>query len=124
MRSTQQFSITLPNEMARRNEISGDFSPEAENQLADLYRYMPKAASPGIAEHQVNAIISYCESLETFPLRGAARDDIRPGLRITNYKGRTIIAFAVDDGARQVTVLGAFYGGQGYATTLQDDFDP
>ena len=60
------------------------------------------AASSGIAEHHVNAMIRYCESLETFPLRGAVRDDIRAGLRITNYKALTIIAFAVDDGARQV----------------------
>ncbi|GAB1392586.1 hypothetical protein MASR1M60_07490 [Rhodocyclaceae bacterium] len=98
------------------------FSPEAEDQLADLYRYIATAASPGIAECYVNAIIGYCESLETFPLRGAARDDIRPGLRITNYKGRTIIAFAVDDVARQVAIVGVFYGGQDYATALPEDF--
>jgi plasmid stabilization system protein ParE len=59
--------------------------------------------------------------LETFPLRGAQRDDIRPGLRITNYKGRTVIAFAVDD--RQVSIIGVFYGGQDYETALQDDLD-
>ena len=47
------------------------FSPEVEDQLADLYRYIAGAASPGIAERYVNAIISYCETLETFPLRGA-----------------------------------------------------
>jgi len=97
------------------------FSPEAEDQLADLYHYIAKAASPGIAERYVNAIISYCETLEAFPLRGAQRDDIRPGLRITNYKGRTVIAFAVD--ARQVSVIGVFYGGQDYETALQDDLD-
>lgn len=97
------------------------FSPEAEEQLADLYRYIAAAASPGIAERYLNAIIRYCEKLETFPLRGAQRDDIRPGLRITHYKGRTVIAFAVD--TRQVSILGVFYGGQDYATALQDDLD-
>lgn len=61
------------------------FSPEAEEQLAGLYRYIAAAASPGIAERYLNAIISYCETLETFPLRGAQRDDLRPGLRITHY---------------------------------------
>lgn len=95
------------------------FSPVAEEQLAGLYRYIATAASPGIAERYVNAIISYCETLETFPLRGAQRDDIRPGFRITNYKGRTVIAFAVD--TEQVSILGVFYGGQDYATALQDD---
>ena len=97
------------------------FSPEAEEQLAGLYRYIAAAASPSIAERYVSAIIDYCETLETFPLRGAPRDDIRPGLRITNYKGRTIIAFAVD--APQVSILGVFYGGQDYENALQDDFD-
>lgn len=97
------------------------FAPEAEEQLAELYRYIAAAASPGIAERYVNAIIAYCESLETFPLRGTQRDDIRPGLRITNYKGRTVIAFAVDAG--QVSILGVFYGGQDYAMALQDDLD-
>ncbi|MEW6515254.1 MAG: type II toxin-antitoxin system RelE/ParE family toxin [Pseudomonadota bacterium] len=97
------------------------FSPEAEEQLADLYRYIAAATSSGIAERYVNAIIGYCETLETFPLRGAQRDDIRPGLRITNYKGRTVIAFAVD--TRQVSIIGVFYGGQDYETALQDDLE-
>lgn len=97
------------------------FSPEAVEQLADLYQYIASAASPGIAERYVSTIIAHCETLETFPLRGAQRDDIRPGLRITNYKGRTVIAFAVD--ASQVSILGVFYGGQDYVTALQDDIE-
>ena len=97
------------------------FSPEAEEQLASLYRYIALAASPDTAARYVNAIIAYCETLDTFPLRGAGREDIRPGLRITNYKGRTVIAFAV--GARQVSIIGVFYGGQDYETALQDDLE-
>lgn len=97
------------------------FSPEAEDQLAGLYHYIAGAASPVIAERYVNAIISHCETLDTFPLRGAQRDDIRPGLRITNYKGRTVIAFAVD--VQEVSIIGVFYGGQDYETALQDDID-
>lgn len=95
------------------------FAPEAEEQLVALYRYIATAASPGIAERYVNAVIAYCETLEAFPLRGAQRDDIRPGLRITNYKWRTVIAFTVNAG--QVSILGVFYGGQDYETALQDD---
>lgn len=97
------------------------FSPEAEEQLAELFHYVAAAASPGIAERYINAIITYCETLDTFPLRGATRDDIRPGLRVTNYKGRTVIAFDVD--AQQVSIIGVFYGGQDYQTALQDDLD-
>ncbi|MBN9698648.1 MAG: type II toxin-antitoxin system RelE/ParE family toxin [Zoogloea sp.] len=95
------------------------FSPEAEEQLAALYRYIAAAASPDIAARYTEAILGYCESLKTFPNRGILRDDIRPGLRITHYRKRTVIAFDVDTGV--VSIIGLFYGGQDYATILQDD---
>lgn len=47
------------------------------------------------------------------------RDDVRPGLRITNYKKRTVIAFNVD--AEMVSIIGVFYGGQDYETIIQED---
>ena len=95
------------------------FTPEAEDQLAALYGYIAAAASRDIAARYTEAIVSYCESLCTFPHRGTMRDDVRPGLRITNYKKRAVIAFDVD--AQQVSILGVFYGGQDYETILQDD---
>ena len=97
------------------------FSPEAEEQLAALYRYIAEAATPTTSARYVNAIIDYCESLEMFPMRGTQRDDVRPGLRVTNYKGRAVIAFTVD--ADRVSILGVFYGGQNYESVLQEDFD-
>ena len=95
------------------------FSPEAEEQLAALYGYIAAAASANIAARYTEAIVSYCESLRTFPLRGTLRDDVRPGLRITHYKKRAVIAFDVD--SELVSILGVFYGGQDYETILQDD---
>ncbi|MBU2786460.1 MAG: type II toxin-antitoxin system RelE/ParE family toxin [Acidithiobacillus ferriphilus] len=95
------------------------FSPEAQEQLAELYRYIAEAASPDIAAQYTEAIVSYCDSLRTFPLRGTRRDDVRPGLRITNYKKRAVIAFDVD--ADVVSIIGVFYGGQNYETILHDD---
>ncbi len=97
------------------------FSPEAQDQLVALYRYIAAAASPEIAERYTSAIVAYCEGLRTFPLRGTRRDDLRPGLLITNYKGRAVIAFDVD--AERISILGVFYGGQDYETVLQDDLD-
>jgi plasmid stabilization system protein ParE len=97
------------------------FTPEAQDQLVALYRYIAAAASPEIAERYTSAIVAYCESLQDFPLRGTRRDDVRPGLRITNYKKRAVIAFAVD--AYLVSVIGIFYGGQDYETALQSDWD-
>ena len=95
------------------------FSPEAEEQLAALYGYIAAAASPSIAARYTEAIVSYCESLRASPHRGTKRDDVRPGLRITNYKKRAVIAFAVD--AEQVSIIGVFYGGQDYETILEDE---
>lgn len=53
-----------------------------------------------------------------FPLRGVPREDIRPGLRVTHHKGRTVIAYAVDPGKRTVSILGVFYGGQDHEGAL------
>jgi plasmid stabilization system protein ParE len=47
------------------------------------------------------------------------RDDIRPGLRLTHHKGRTVIAYAVDDLALVVSILGVFYGGQEHERALK-----
>lgn len=97
------------------------FAPEAQEQLAELYRYIAAAASPDIAERYTNSIVAYCESLQDFPHRGTCRDDVRSGLRITHYKKRTVIAFAVDSDL--VSVIGIFYGGQDFETALQSKFD-
>jgi len=95
------------------------FSPEAGEQLAALYRYIAAVASPNIAARYTDAIVTYCESLCTFPHRGTIRDDVRPGLRITHYKKRTVIAFEV--AADLVSIIGVFYGGQNYEAILYDD---
>jgi len=97
------------------------FTPEAQEQLVTLYRYIAAAASPEIAERYTSAIIVYCESMQTFPHRGNCRDDIRPGLRTTHYKKRAVIAFDVD--GEQVSIIGVYYGGQDYESALESDWD-
>ncbi|UTV81687.1 type II toxin-antitoxin system RelE/ParE family toxin [Acidithiobacillus sp. YTS05] len=67
----------------------------------------------------VKCIVDYCESLGTFPLRGTKRDDVRPGLLVTNYRRRVVIAFSV--GAEVVSIIGIFYGERDYETLLQSD---
>jgi len=97
------------------------FTPEAEEQLAALYRYIAEAASPDIAAQYTEAIVSCCENLNTFPYRGIERDDVRPGLRITNYKKCAVIAFHVE--AEVVSIIGVFYGGRSYETIMPEN-DP
>ena len=97
------------------------FTPEAQEQLLALYRYIATAASPEIAARYTDAIISYCESLQEFPMRGTRRDDIRLGLRITHYKKRSVIAFSVEP--EKISIIGIYYGGQDYETVLQIELD-
>ena len=98
-----------------------EFTPEALDQMAALYQYISVAASPAIALRYTDAIVSYCESLSIFPHRGTVRDDLRMGLRVTHYKKRAVIAFAVE--ADWVYIIGVFYGGQDYESRLSDDLD-
>lgn len=65
-------------------------------------------------------MVATCEGLALFPLRGVPREDIRPGLRVTHYKGRTVIAYAVDADMRTVSILGVFYGGQDHEGALAE----
>ena len=97
------------------------FTPEALDQLAALFQYISVAASPVIALRYTEAIVSYCESLSIFPLRGTLREDVRAGLRITHYKKRTVIAFTVQ--SEHVSIIGVFYGGQDHESRLSEDVD-
>lgn len=97
-----------------------EFAPEAISQLATIEEYIANVGAPVVAVRYVDAIVSYCESLVTFPERGTPRNDLFPGLRITNYRGSVIIAFLVDAEREVVSILGVFYGGQDYEGTWRD----
>ncbi|WP_428945969.1 type II toxin-antitoxin system RelE/ParE family toxin [Pantoea sp. FN060301] len=95
------------------------FSPEAEMQVMELWRYLAEVAGEKTATSYTEGIISYCESLSLFPHRGNVRDDLMTGLRITNYRKRAIIAFEVEDG--QVRIASIWHGGQDYESSLMPD---
>lgn len=88
------------------------FTPEAEEQLLKIYYYLAEVSSPDIAHRYTSNIIDFCEQLDTFPLRGNQRDDIRSGLRTTHFRKQTVIAFSVEH--ERISILGIFYGGQDY----------
>ena len=73
------------------------------------------------ADRYTEAVVAFCEKLATFPQRGVDRDGVRPGLKTTHYRGRTVIAYAVDEAAQRVSIIGIFYGGQDYETSLSED---
>jgi plasmid stabilization system protein ParE len=97
------------------------FTPEAEEQLVDLYRYIAAAGSPEAAARYTDSIVTFCEELATFPYQGRARDDIRPGLRLIGYRRRVVVAFAVTGHA--LLIVGVFYGGRDYGAILAEPED-
>jgi toxin ParE1/3/4 len=86
------------------------FTPEARDDLFDLYDYIAEHSSPRRALGYISRIEQSCMSLETFPERGTLRDDLRPGLRVMGFERRVLIAFRVNDGS--VAILRILYGGR------------
>ena len=99
------------------------FAPEALEQLETLLLGIAERTSLATAARYTEAVVATCEKLVLFPLRGVARDDIRPGLRLSHHKGRTVIAYRVDDGAQTVSIVGVFYGGQDHEGALLEAGD-
>ncbi len=68
------------------------FAPEAAEALDELFDWIAEQASDDVARRYVDALVSTCAELRQFPHRGTPRGDIRPGLRVTHHRGRTVIA--------------------------------
>lgn len=96
-------------------------TPEANDQLDNIYRYIAEAASPTIALHFTGGIIDHLAILADYPRIGTARDDLRPGLRTLAHRRRVTIAFVVENS--EVVVIGFYYGGQDFETLLRDPND-
>ena len=86
------------------------FAPEARDDLEELYLYIAERAGAERAMAYVARIESCCRGFADFPKRGAPRDDLFPGLRVTGFERRVTIAFHVD--ADTVTFLRILYGGR------------
>lgn len=86
------------------------FSPEAQNDLLELYDYIADRAGAERAMGYVERIEGHCAQLATFPERGTRRDDVRKGLRIIGFERRVTIAFNIDAGV--VTILRVLYAGR------------
>jgi toxin ParE1/3/4 len=88
------------------------FTPEARNDLFEIYDWIAAKANAQIAISYIERIETYCLGFEIASERGHRRDDINLGLRIVGFERRVTIAFAVDDDT--VTILRLFYGGQNW----------
>lgn len=102
-----------------------NLTPEAERQLNQIDDWIAKQATIDIARHFVSAILDHIEGILVFPHSGRPRDDVRPGMRTTTYRKRTLVAYEVDETADEVVVnvLGVFHGGQNWEAALSADED-
>jgi toxin ParE1/3/4 len=100
-----------------------NFTPEAERQLNELDDWITKRASADIAQRFVSAILDHIATIPAFPYAGRARDDVRPGMRTTTFKNRTVVAYEVDQSSGEfvVTILGVFHGGQDWEAALGEE---
>lgn len=96
------------------------YTPEAEQQLNELDEWITDRASAATARRFVLAVITHCDGILTFPNSGRSRDEVRPGMRTTTYKKRTLIAYAVTESDDDVVVdiVGIFHGGQDWEARL------
>jgi len=89
------------------------FTPAAERHIDALHRLITvQSGYESRADGYITRIVDFCIGLETFPLRGTARDDLLEGLRIVGFEKRVTIAFMVTDDT--VLIEGIYYGGQNF----------
>jgi toxin ParE1/3/4 len=92
------------------------FRPTAESDLLRLYEYIVREASFERAAGFIDRIEEFCLSLQTSPLRGTRRDDIRSGLRVVGFERRVTIVFQVRKA--EVAIVRVLYAGQDYERAL------
>ena len=92
------------------------FRQEALDHLEELFDFIADAGAPENAASFTESIVTFCDGLAAFPLRGTARDDLRPGLRTIGFRKRVLIAFAVLKDS--VVIIGVFYGGRDHERLL------
>ena len=92
------------------------YAPEAQRDLLALYDQIADAASPNVAFRYVDRVERWLDGFAMASERGARRDDIRPGLRITGFERRLTVAFTVLEDT--VVIQRVFYGRQDWAAAL------
>ena len=92
------------------------FTAAELDDLTGIFDFVADRAGAAIAEGFVLRLEAACLSLDIAPLRGTARDDLRPGLRTFGVERRATILFTVNEARREAVILGIFYGGRDVET--------
>jgi len=79
--------------------------------LDAIARWIVEHAGPEAAERRLAEIEAVIASLRDTPHKGSTRDEIAPGLRAIPAGRRAVVAFVVDDTAREELIHAVTYAG-------------
>jgi toxin ParE1/3/4 len=69
-----------------------------------------------VAERKLEGFAEALRRLALTPHKGTVRDEIAPGIRAIPAAGRGVVAFVVDDEAREVRVMAIGYAGSDWVS--------
>lgn len=92
------------------------FHPLVAQDLEAIARWIVGYAGSEAARRRLAEIDREIASLAQTPHKGSIRDEIAPGLRAIPAGRRAVIAFTVDDDAREVLVHCVTYSGGDWAS--------
>ena len=87
------------------------FHPLVARDLDAIAQWILDYAGPVVAARKLAEIERSIANLKATPHKGSLRDDIAPGLRAIPAGRKAVIAFVVDDDAREVLIYAITYGG-------------
>ncbi len=90
-----------------------------ERDFDEIVHWIGDYAGEAVAGRKLDEIESAIQRLEGFPRFGSPCDDILPGLRKISAARKAVIAFTVDDEAREVLVLAVTYGGVDWSARVR-----
>ena len=87
------------------------FHPAVADDLASIAELITNYAGPEAAERRLSEIEAVVSSLAGTPFTGSIRSEIAPGLRAITAGRKAVIAFTVNEAAREVLVHVISYAG-------------
>lgn len=87
------------------------FHPAVSSDLDDITQWLIDYAGSASAARRLAEIEAAVDGLASVPHKGTLRDEIAPGLRAIPAGRKAVIAFTVDDDAREVLIHAITYAG-------------
>ena len=81
------------------------WSPEAEQDLLEIWAYLAGEASPHVADVCLGDIDNACRHLEEWPLSGRPRNELMYGLRSILARSYVVLYRVADHGVEIIRVI-------------------